>query len=121
MLELIVRRQEVNLTGTEFIVVLVTIGEAQAGQNLARALVEEHLAACVQIIPGGLAVYRWQGTLYQEAQVQLLIKTRRSLFDELQSRILALHGDKVPEILALPVVGGLAAYLDWMASETETQ
>jgi periplasmic divalent cation tolerance protein len=98
----------------EYLVVLVTIANAEAGVALGRTLVEEGLAACVQVIPGGTAIYRWQGQLCIDPQVQLLIKTRQAAWPALPARILELHGDEVPEILALPVADGLPAYLHWM-------
>jgi periplasmic divalent cation tolerance protein len=107
------------MADTEYIVVLCTVSDTQTGGReaavaLARALVEEHLAACVQVIPGGTAIYRWQGQLYTEPQAQLLIKTRADAWPCLRGRIVALHGDEVPEILALPVVDGHAPYLAWI-------
>ena len=102
----------------DYLVVLVTIADGEAGLALGQALVEERLAACVQLIPGGTAIYRWQGALHADRQAQLLIKTRRDLWPALQARILALHSDEVPEILALPVADGLAPYLGWIDEMT---
>jgi periplasmic divalent cation tolerance protein len=101
---------------SEYLVVFVTIPNSDAGVTLGRALVEEGLAACVQVIAGGTAIYRWQGQLYTDPQAQLIIKTRRTVWPALQERILDLHSDEVPEILALPVADGLPAYLRWMDS-----
>ncbi len=101
-----------------YLVVLVTIADAEAGVALGRKLVEEALAACVQVIPGGTAIYRWQGRLNTDAQVQLIIKTRRAVWPRLRERIVELHGDEVPEILALSVVDGLPAYLRWLDEGT---
>ncbi len=98
----------------EHLVVLVTVADADAGLALGRALVDERLAGCVQVIPGGMAIYRWQGVLYADPQTQLIIKTRRAAWPALQARIAELHSDQVPEILALPVVDGLPAYLGWL-------
>jgi len=104
----------------EFLVVLVTIADADAGVQLGRQLVEERLAACVQVLPGGVAIYRWQGELTVEPQTQLLIKTRADSWDRLKNRVVELHPDQVPEILALPVVSGLPSYLDWLSEATGT-
>ena len=103
---------------TDYLVVLVAIADPAAGVQLGRTLVEEQLAACVQVIPGGTAIYRWQGTLYADPQTQILIKTRRAAWPALQARILALHSDETPEILALPVLDGLPAYLRWLDEMT---
>ncbi len=97
-----------------YLAVLVTVSDAKTGTDLGRALVEERLAGCVQVIPGGTAIYRWQGVLYTDPQAQLIIKTTRAAWPALQARIVELHGDEVPEILALPVVDGLPAFLRWM-------
>jgi len=101
------------------LVVLVTIGDAGAGTALGSTLVEERLAACVQVIPGGVAIYRWQGKLHSDPQAQLIIKTSAAAWPALQARILALHPDEVPEILALPVSDGLPAYLGWLSEQLD--
>jgi len=98
----------------EYLAVLVSVSDAKAGVALGRTLVEERLAGCVQVIPGGTAIYRWQGVLYTDPQAQLIIKTRRAAWPALQARILELHSDETPEIIALPVADGLPAYLRWM-------
>jgi periplasmic divalent cation tolerance protein len=102
----------------EHLVVLVTVSDAIGGEALGRALVEKGLAACVQVVPGGTAIYRWEGRVHVDPQVQLIVKTRRARWTELQEAIRSLHTDEVPEILALPVVDGLPAYLQWMAEVT---
>ncbi|MFO7697364.1 MAG: divalent-cation tolerance protein CutA, partial [Anaerolineae bacterium] len=101
-----------------YLVVMVTVANTETGMALGRRLVLEQLAACVQVIPGGTAIYRWQGKIQTDQQTQLLIKTRRGAWPALQSRIMALHSDEVPEILALPVVDGLPAYLSWLDDMT---
>lgn len=98
----------------ELIVTLVTVADAETGVKLGRQLVEEHLAACVQVIPGGTAIYRWEGQVHVEPQTQLLIKSLGRRWDALRQRIVALHADEVPEILALPVAEGLPAYRAWL-------
>lgn len=103
---------------TDCLVVLVAIADTQTGIALGRALVTEALAACVQVIPGGTAVYRWQGQIHSDAMAQLIIKTRAAVWPALRSRIAALHTDEVPEILALPVTDALPAYLRWIAEMT---
>jgi len=107
------------MNGNEYLAVLVSVSDAKLGVALGRALVEERLAGCVQVIPAGTAIYRWQGVLYTDSQAQLIIKTTRAAWPALQARIQELHGDDVPEILALPVADGLPAYLRWM-DETVT-
>jgi len=105
---------------TDKIVVSTTCaGEEEAGR-LARALVEERLAACVQILPSVRSVYRWRGAIEESGELLLLIKTRRGLFDRLSRRLRELHSYEVPEILATPVVDGGEAYLEWMDREMES-
>ena len=99
---------------SDYLTVLVTVADPEAGVALGRTLVEEALAACVQVIPGGTAIYRWQGVLYADPQAQLIIKTTRASWSALQARILELHSDETPEIIALPITDGLPAYLRWM-------
>jgi periplasmic divalent cation tolerance protein len=103
---------------TDYLAALTTTATAEAGMALGRTLVEEGLAACVQVIPGGVAIYRWQEQLYTESQAQLIIKTRRDVWPALQARILELHGEETPELLALPVAAGLPAYLRWLDEMT---
>jgi periplasmic divalent cation tolerance protein len=102
------------MSDADYLVVLVTVASAEAGVALARALVAERLAGCVQVIPGGTAIYRWQGQLCADPQAQLVVKTRQAAWPALCKRILELHSDEVPEILALPVADGLPAYLRWL-------
>lgn len=103
---------------SEYLVVLVAVSDVDAGVQLGRKLVEERLAACVQVMPSGTAIYRWQGELFVEPQVQLLIKTRKSVWQSLRARVVDLHPDEVSEILALPVVDGLPEYLGWLSEST---
>ncbi len=110
----------------EAIVVLVTVPTPEAGGRIARALVEERLAACVSLVPGLASTFRWEGAVQTEPEALLIVKTQRSLFAALASRIRSLHPYTVPEIIALPLVAGHQPYLDWLqdsvspAGETPT-
>ncbi|KPL18734.1 MAG: hypothetical protein AMJ92_06630 [candidate division Zixibacteria bacterium SM23_81] len=99
-------------------VVYVSVGSEQESLTIARTLVEERLAACVNLLPQIRSVYRWEGKICDEPEYYLIIKTRQSLFGALQERIRALHSYDVPEIIALPIVEGLHAYLEWIKQET---
>jgi periplasmic divalent cation tolerance protein len=98
--------------------ILSTCPDAETAQRLARALVEERLAACVQLLPGVVSTYRWQGRLEQATEVQLLAKTGADRRDALIARLAELHPYELPEILAVETAVGLPAYLDWVTAET---
>ncbi len=99
---------------SEFLVVLVTTGGQQEADRIASALVEEGLAACVNIVPGVRSIYRWQGSVESGAEHLLVIKTARRLLASVVERVRDLHSYTVPEVVALPIEGGSAAYLDWL-------
>jgi periplasmic divalent cation tolerance protein len=103
---------------TDALVVLVTAPGAAEAATLARALVEERLAACGNVIPGLRSIYRWEGKVQEDAEALLVLKTTRARFEALRERILALHPYQVPEVLALPVEAGSAPYLAWIAGAT---
>jgi periplasmic divalent cation tolerance protein len=85
------------------IVVLVTVPDAETARNLARQLVHERLAACVNIIPGITSIYRWEGAVEETGEVLLVMKTTADRYEALESAIRSRHPYDVPEILALPV------------------
>jgi periplasmic divalent cation tolerance protein len=99
---------------TDKILVSTTCGSAEEAQKLARMLVEERLAACVQIVPRIASVYRWRGAVEESEEWLLLAKSRRGLFEELRRRIRAAHSYELPEIAALSVVDGEPDYLEWI-------
>jgi periplasmic divalent cation tolerance protein len=102
---------------TDVMVVLVTAPSEDAAAWLARTLVEERLAACGNVIPGLRSLYRWEGQVQDEPEVLLVLKTTRGHLDALRERVVALHPYKVPEVLALRVEAGSAAYLAWVAEQ----
>lgn len=95
-----------------------TCPDADTAQRIARALVEQRLAACVNIVPGLRSIYRWKDAVQDEAECLLLIKTRESRVNALTESIRALHPYELPEVIAVPVVAGLAPYLDWIRDNT---
>ena len=101
----------------DFVVVFVTAGSPAEGDRLARSLVEERLAACVNRAAPIQSVYRWQGKVEQSEEELLIIKTRKSLFAALETRIRELHSYSVPEIIALPIVDGSEGYLRWLGEQ----
>jgi periplasmic divalent cation tolerance protein len=98
-------------------VVLVTAPDAEVGVRLARALVGEGLAACVNVVPAVRSIYRWQGELRDDSEVLLVAKTCADRADAFGARVRELHPYELPEVLRLPVAGGSAAYLDWVRAE----
>ena len=100
------------------LVVYVTCPDADTAAGIAGALVEQHLAACVNQLRGVVSTYRWQGRIETDEEILLLIKTRAACFDRLSAAITARHPDDVPEIIAVPVERGLASYLDWVGEQT---
>lgn len=103
---------------TDVLVILVTVPDPEKAAEIARALVEERLAACGNVLPGARSIYRWEGKIQDEREALLLLKTSRARFEALRARLVALHPYQVPEILAVPVEAGSAPYLAWIARET---
>ena len=99
-------------------VTLVTCASQEEAERIATAIVEEKLAACVNIIPGVTSVYLWDGKLCRESERLMVIKSRRPKEEALRIRILALHSYKVPEIVTFPIASGHEAYLRWITEAT---
>lgn len=99
-------------------IVLVTVPDEARGRAIARALVEERLAACGNVVPIQASVYRWKGKIVEETECLLVLKTRAGRVARLTERVLALHPYELPEILVVPVAAGLGAYLAWVREGT---
>ncbi len=102
----------------EYVVVLTTLPADADGQAFGRALVDERLAACVNLLPLMESVYRWEGRIEQETERQLLIKTSRDRVAALWDRVRELHPYEVPEFVVLAVADGNEAYLRWVGDST---
>ncbi|MAG58068.1 MAG: divalent-cation tolerance protein CutA [Planctomycetes bacterium] len=101
-------------------VVLCTApAEGEVARDLSHALVQAGLAACVNRVPGAHSVYRWEGKVCDDAETLLIIKTTADRLPALIDRLTELHPYEVPEIIAIPVTGGAARYLEWVRSERE--
>jgi len=100
------------------ILVLSTAPSAEVGATLGRGLVEARLAACVNVIGGLRSIYSWEGEVHDEAEVQLLVKTRRARFEAVRDWLAEHHPYTVPEIVALPIEAGAKSYLDWLEEQT---
>ena len=103
----------------ENILVYCTVPNDFSANLIANSLVDEQLAACVNIIDGVTSVYRWEGQVQADKELLLVIKTAKSKFEQLKSRILALHEYSIPEIIAVPVEMGHEEYLKWIADSTK--
>ncbi len=102
----------------ELRIVLTTVDSPENARKLALTLVKERLAACVSIFPRIDSVYRWNDQIQEEQESQLIIKTAADRVDALISGLRKIHPYEVPEILLLPVVGGLEDYFSWVVQET---
>lgn len=102
----------------ETLLVLTNCPDETTANAIALALVEEKLAACVNILPRVQSIYRWQGAVESASEIPLLIKSTVGRYAELEAAIRARHPYEVPEIIALPIMQGLPAYLNWVATET---
>ncbi len=104
---------------TDFQIVLSTCADRDEAERIAHRLVEQHLAACVNILPGVQSIYRWQAAVESATEVLMLIKTSTARAHEVQSAIASLHSYEVPEYLVLPVLGGSNAYLAWLGTSLD--
>jgi periplasmic divalent cation tolerance protein len=98
----------------------MTASSVDEAKRLGRALVEERLAACVNILPGMASFYWWQGKIDEAQETVLIAKTRQELVERLTSRVKALHSYTMPCVVALPMIGGNPDFLQWIADETTT-
>jgi len=96
----------------------MTAPDPDTAGRVARALLDERLIACANLLPGVTSLYRWQGEVQSDAEVLVVMKTREALVPRLMERATALHPYQVPELLALPVADGLPAYCRWVMDET---
>ncbi len=103
---------------SEYILVLTTVPDKKSGQEIAQALVNERLAACVTATGVSESCYWWKGKISQDQEHILFIKTKGDLYPRVEEKILETHPYEVPEIIALPLILGYGKYLDWISKET---
>ena len=96
------------------VVALSTVATAEDAERIARSLVERRVAACVNVVPGVVSVYRWKGEVCRDEERLLVVKTRAEKLDALREALLSLHPYELPELVALPVVAGHEPYLAWL-------
>ncbi len=101
------------------IVIFVTCGSEEEALKIANTLVEERLAACVNLVAPIRSIYRWEGKIWDEKEWLLIVKTRARSFETLKKKVKSLHSYSVPEIIGIPVTEGSSAYLNWIRENTE--
>jgi periplasmic divalent cation tolerance protein len=105
---------------TEIVVVLTTVADNEQAESLARQMVDERLAACVNVHPAMVSFYRWKGQVERDAERQMVIKTTRDRVPALEARLRALHPYELPEFLVVSVEHGSAAYASWIIDQTRS-
>jgi periplasmic divalent cation tolerance protein len=105
----------------EIVVVLATVPSYDVGKAIARELVAKNLAACVNILPALESVYEWEGRVEESSEALLVIKTTKGSLESLTSELVKAHPYDLPEVIALPVIGGHAPYMEWVRSMTESK
>jgi len=103
----------------DVVLALSTAPDAATAERIARALVDERLIACANLVPGLTSIYRWQGEVQADPEVLLLMKTRRAVVQRLKERLPQLHPYQVPELVVTEVTDGLAPYCAWVRGETD--
>jgi len=103
---------------TGIVIVLTTVADDGRAEPLARQLVEERLAACVNLYPPMTSLYRWKGQIERDAERQVVIKTTRDRVAALEARIRELHPYELPEFVVVPVEAGSEGYLAWVSEQT---
>ena len=101
------------------ILVLTSLPDHEGALALARSLVKGRLAACVNVGAPVESMYHWRGEIETAREVPVVIKTRRALYNEVEAAIVAVHPYELPEVIAVPLINGLAGYLDWIGTETD--
>lgn len=99
------------------ILVLITTGTEKEAGSIAHVLLEQRKAACVNIVPAVGSLYRWEGKIASDRESLLMVKTKASVLEQLVGLVKEVHSYDVPEIIAVPILGGSPDYLDWIARE----
>jgi periplasmic divalent cation tolerance protein len=103
---------------TSLVVLYVTASSREEAEKIAANLVETKLAACCNIVQGVNSIYFWDGKVNNDNEALMIIKSRESLIERIASRVKELHSYKVPEVIALPIVGGSSDYIKWVLEST---
>jgi len=100
------------------ILIYSTFPSIEAAEKAGAELVEKHLAACVNIIPGMTSIYRWEGACQRDSEIVMIIKTRKGLAESVMASVKCVHPYTTPALLVVPVEGGSGAYIDWLIEAT---
>lgn len=103
----------------EYQVLFNTCPDLNTAQDIAKVLLEKHLAACINIVPQIQSMYEWKGEIVTDTELLLIIKTQAKHYASIEKLLMELHPYEVPELIALPINAGLPSYLDWIQSVTE--
>ncbi len=106
---------------SEHVICFVTSNNLEQATDIARFLVQNRLAACVNIIDPIRSIYSWKNEIYDEKEILMVIKTRRALFEKLTLEIKRMHSYEVPEIISTPIENGLPSYLNWIDQNTSDE
>ena len=106
---------------SEYVIVFVTAPTGDDGRAIARALVREKLAACVNVLPGITSIYTWEGEVCEDDEVLLIIKTKGEIFEALSALVKEVHPYDVPEVIAVPLTAGSGDYLNWIDQVTQAK
>lgn len=101
------------------IIIFITAPNEDEAARIARSLVEARLAACANIVKNIRSIYTWKGSVQDDTEVLMIVKTRKSLFSAVSVKVRELHSYDVPEIIALPIIDGSPDYLNWLKKSTE--
>ena len=105
--------------GGDEIIVLITTSGSEEARKIGKTLVDEHIAACVNIVPEVRSLFFWEGKTQDERETLLICKTRMPRMEQLVTRVKLLHSYAVPEVIAIPIVAGSRDYLDWVRDVTK--
>jgi periplasmic divalent cation tolerance protein len=98
---------------------LCGVPDRESGERIAKALVQERLAACVNLVPGVVSTFRWEGEVKEESELLLIIKTASGRFEAVRAAITMSHPYDTPEIIALPIVEGDTKYMKWLVENSK--
>ncbi|MCC7202104.1 MAG: divalent-cation tolerance protein CutA [Nitrospirae bacterium] len=106
------------MVSQEFCIILITAGSVEEGERIAGSLVDNHLVACVNVVPSVTSFFFWEGKSDRQSEVLLIAKSRKSLLNNIIDHVKKIHSYTVPEVIALPIIGGPEDYLKWVEETT---